>query len=90
MDENLKKEINFRLEALGLSFNTFVVMAGKQLVAQNELPFTTKVPVSYVPTAETAAAMEHAYKAMTGEIPDDAVHFSSAAEMINFLEREED
>ena len=44
MDEDLKKEASQRLEALGLNFNTFVVMATKQLVAQNRIPFDLVVP----------------------------------------------
>lgn len=44
MDEDLKKAASFKLEALGLNFNTFVVMATKQLVAQNRIPFDLSVP----------------------------------------------
>ena len=44
MDEDLKREASFKLEALGLNFNTFVVMATKQLVAQNRIPFDLPVP----------------------------------------------
>ena len=44
MDEDLKREATEKLEALGLNFNTFVVMATKQLVAQNRIPFDLIVP----------------------------------------------
>ena len=44
MDDDLKKEASAKLEALGLNFNTFVVMATKQLVAQNRIPFDLVVP----------------------------------------------
>lgn len=44
MDEDLKRAANAKLEALGLNFNTFVVMATKQLVAQNRIPFDLVVP----------------------------------------------
>lgn len=44
LDDELKKEVTQRLDALGMNFNTFVVMAAKQLVAQNKLPFATEVP----------------------------------------------
>lgn len=46
MDDELKKEATAKLEALGLNFNTFVVMATKQLVAQNRIPFDLVVPES--------------------------------------------
>lgn len=38
MDDDLKKEASAKLDALGLNFNTYVVMATKQLVAQNRIP----------------------------------------------------
>ena len=44
MDDELKQEASEKLEALGLNFNTFVVMATKQLVAQNRIPFDLIVP----------------------------------------------
>jgi DNA-damage-inducible protein J len=44
MDDDLKKEASKKLEALGLNFNTFVVMATTQLVAQNRIPFDLAVP----------------------------------------------
>ena len=47
MDDDLKQQVQAKLEALGLNFNTFVVMASKQLVAQNKLPFDTTVPETY-------------------------------------------
>lgn len=37
MDSTLKDAVSSRLEALGMNFNTFVVMVTKQLVAQNRL-----------------------------------------------------
>ena len=44
MDDDLKKEASAKLDALGLNFNTYVVMATKQLVAQNRIPFDLVVP----------------------------------------------
>lgn len=44
MDDDLKKEATARLEALGLNFNTYVVMATVQLVAQGRVPFDLIVP----------------------------------------------
>ena len=46
MDDDLKREASAKLEALGLNFNTYVVMATKQLVAQNRVPFDLVVPES--------------------------------------------
>ncbi|MCI1211567.1 MAG: type II toxin-antitoxin system RelB/DinJ family antitoxin [Bifidobacterium tibiigranuli] len=44
MDATLKQEAQERLKALGMNFNTFVVMATRQLVAQNRIPFDLDVP----------------------------------------------
>ena len=44
MDDGIKREARAKLEALGLNFNTFVVMATKQLVVQNRIPFDLVVP----------------------------------------------
>ncbi|MDO5117865.1 MAG: type II toxin-antitoxin system RelB/DinJ family antitoxin [Eggerthellaceae bacterium] len=46
MDDDLKKQATAKLEALGLSFNTFVVMATVQLVSQDRVPFDLVVPDS--------------------------------------------
>ena len=44
IDENLKARANEILGSIGLSYNTYVVMATKQLVAQNRIPFDLVVP----------------------------------------------
>lgn len=44
MDAGLKAQLSEVLDALGINFNTFVVMAAKQAVYQQQLPFDTKVP----------------------------------------------
>jgi DNA-damage-inducible protein J len=46
MDDELKRQATEKLEALGLSFNTYVVMATVQLVAQDRIPFEVIVPQS--------------------------------------------
>jgi antitoxin component of RelBE/YafQ-DinJ toxin-antitoxin module len=44
MDATLKQEAQERLKALGMNFNTFVVIATHQLVAQNRILFDLDVP----------------------------------------------
>ena len=48
MDDGLKREASAKLEALGLNFNTFVVMATRQFVTQNRIPFELNVPADYL------------------------------------------
>lgn len=55
MDEDLKREASRKLEALGLNFNTFVVMATTQLVAQNRVPFDLVVPAAPIKPAAPGA-----------------------------------
>ena len=47
MDDELKREASAKLGALGLNFNTFVVMATRQFVSQNRIPFDLVVPSDY-------------------------------------------
>jgi len=44
MDTELKKQVTKTLDALGLNFNTFVVMAAKQLVNKQAIPFELSIP----------------------------------------------
>ena len=53
MDDDLKKEASAKLEALGLNFNAFVVMAMVQLVEQNRVPFDLVVPADAIAAAES-------------------------------------
>ncbi|WP_317858058.1 type II toxin-antitoxin system RelB/DinJ family antitoxin [Leuconostoc falkenbergense] len=61
MDDDLKKAVNIKLDALGMNFNTFVVMASKQLVSQNRLPFDTTVPQAF----DREAAIEELNRMLT-------------------------
>ena len=88
MDESLKDAVTRRLDALGMTFNTFVVMASKQLVAQNRLPFSTTVPRSWEPTEETRRAMVAAEAKSLGLIPDDSPAFSSVDDLMVYLDEE--
>ena len=89
MDSALKQQVNERLDALGMNFNTFVVMASKQLVAQNRLPFSTEVPRSYEPTEETRRAMVMAEAKELGIIADDSPSFNSVDDTMAYLDRED-
>ena len=51
MDDDLKREASTKLEALGLNFNAYVVMATVQLVEQNRVPFDLVVPAKAIASA---------------------------------------
>jgi len=71
MDDDLKKQVNFILEALGLNFNTFIVMASKQLVYEKGLPFEAKIPKEINPILRKLMVEEEAIQ--LGLIPDDSI-----------------
>ena len=56
IDENLKARANEILGSIGLSYNTYVVMATHQLVNQRRIPFEI-VPAGEVPNDETRRAL---------------------------------
>ena len=85
MDENLKRETVEMLDSLGLSFNTYVTMASRQLVTQRRVPFSIVAP-AYEPTEETRKAMVAAEAKALGLLPDDAPVFDNSDDVIDFLE----
>ena len=74
MDEQLKSEVNSTLDALGLSFNTFIVMASKQLVYNQALPFDVKVPEVHNTVLHKLFIEEEAIR--LGLLEDDSVEIS--------------
>lgn len=87
MDEALRKEASLKLESIGLNFNTFVVMATKQLVAQNRIPFDLTVPEP-VPNETTRRALIEAEAKELGLIADDSPAFDSTGDLMAFLDND--
>ena len=85
MDENLSSQLSSCLSALGLTANTYFVMAAKQLVAQKRVPFDLIVP-SDLPTEETHAALVLAQAKELGYVADDSPRFDSAEAAMAYLE----
>lgn len=87
VDENLKAQANEILGSVGLSYNTFVVMATHQLVNQQRIPFEI-VPARGLPNEETRRALVAAEAKELGLIPDDAPAFDDVGKLMAFLEEE--
>ncbi|MDO4405390.1 MAG: type II toxin-antitoxin system RelB/DinJ family antitoxin [Atopobiaceae bacterium] len=85
MDEELSTQLSSCLSALGLTANTYFVMAAKQLVTQGRVPFDLIVP-SDVPTEETRRALVLAQAKELGIVPDDSPRFDTAEAAMVFLE----
>ena len=85
VDEQLKTEATRILDSIGLSFNSYLNLALKQLVNQRRVPFELVCGCD-VPNSETRLAMLRAEAMEAGLIPDDAVTFDSAEDAIAYLE----
>lgn len=73
LDENLKNEAVSALEAMGLSLSDAIRVFLTRVVAEQQIPFTLRVP-----NAETQQAM-HEARAMT------KAHFANAGELFDAL-----
>lgn len=87
LDDQLKEQLDVRLKAAGLTLNGYFTMAARQFVVQNKLPFDVLVP-DEIPTEETRKALVEAEAKELGLIPDDSPRFSTAKELIAYLESE--
>lgn len=87
VDDNLKAQANEILGSVGLSYNTYVVMATHQLVNQRRIPFEI-IPASEIPNEETRRALVAAEAKELGLIVDDAPAFDDVDKLMAFLEEE--
>lgn len=85
MDEELSRQLSTCLASIGLTANTYFVMAAKQLVTQGRVPFEIIVPTD-TPTEETRAALVLAQAKELGLVPDDSPRFDTAEAAMAFLE----
>jgi len=83
IEDDLKSQATAILDSIGLSFNSYVQLATRQLVNQRRIPFDLMAPAE-VPNEITYRALVEA-KAL-GLIPDDAPAFVRADDMMAFLE----
>lgn len=84
-DESLKKDAVGILDSIGLSLNSYLTLALKQLVNQRRVPFDL-APAPEVPNEETRRAMILAEAKEMGLIEDDAATFDSVEDAISYLE----
>lgn len=89
LDDDLRKELDVRLERAGISLNTYMTMATKQFVIQNRIPFDVITPEKSEPNEVTRRAMVLAEAKELGLIPDDSPVFTDVDKMMNYLDRGE-
>jgi len=86
IDKGLKNQAQEKLEALGLNFNTFVIMATKQLVAQNRIPFDLEVP-EIIPR-KTQEALDRSLSWANNPIDPEEKSFRSVDYLFEALDAE--
>lgn len=87
LDEGLKRQAVDICESMGMSYNTYVVMATRQLVNQRRIPFEV-VATPAVLTEQTRRAMVAAEAKALGLIPDDSPSFSDVDSVMAYLDVE--
>lgn len=85
LNDGLKAQATEILDSIGLSYNSFVVMATHQLVNQRRIPFEI-VPALEAPNETTHRALVAAEAKELGLIPDDSKSFRDVDELMAFLD----
>ncbi len=85
LDDDLKSEAVSILNSIGLSLNSYVQLATRQLVNQRRIPFEL-VAAPEIPNEETHRALVEAEAKALGLIPDDSPAFTNADDLMAFLD----
>lgn len=85
IEEDLRSQAVSILDSIGLSFNSYVQLATRQLVNQRRVPFDLVAP-SEVPNEETHRALVEAEARALGLIPDASPAFTSADQLMAYLD----
>ena len=88
IEEGLKEQATEFLDSVGLSLNSYLNLAVRQLVNQRKIPFEI-VGRAEVPNEVTRRAMVIAVAHELGILPDDSLSFNNADERMSFLDEEE-
>lgn len=87
IDESDKRLATEILDSLGITFNSYLNMAIKQLVNKRRVPFELDAPQD-IPNDETRMALAIAEAKELGIITDDSPSFADADEALAYLESE--
>lgn len=85
IEDDLKSQAASILDSIGLSFNSYVQLATRQLVNQRRIPFDLVAPAE-VPSEATYRALVEAEAKALGLISDNSPSFTCADDMMAFLE----
>ena len=84
-DKESKEKATSILDSLGLSFNSYLNLAVKQLINQRKVPFEIKLEED-IPNEDTRAAMLKAEAKAAGLIKDNSPAFDNVDELMAYLE----
>lgn len=85
IDDDLRSQAVSILDSMGLSFNSYVQLATRQLVIQRRIPFDLVAP-SEVPNEKTHRALAEAEARALGLIPDTSPTFASTDQLMTYLD----
>lgn len=85
IEEGLKNQATEFLDSVGLSLNSYLNLAVRQLVNQRKIPFEI-VGQPEVPNEATRRAMVLAEARELGILPDDSPSFDSVDNLMAFLD----
>lgn len=85
IEDELKNQAVSILDSIGLSFNSYVQLATRQLVNQRRIPFEL-VAASEVPNEETYRVLVEAEARSLGLLPDTSPMFANASDLMAYLD----
>ena len=87
IEEGLKEQATEFLDSVGLSLNSYLNLAVRQLVNQRKIPFEI-VGRPEVPNEVTRRAMVIAEAHELGILPDDSSSFDNVDDLMSFLDED--
>ena len=85
-DKESKEKATSILDSLGLSFNSYLNLAVKQLINQRKVPFEIKLEED-IPNEDTRVAMLEAEAKAAGLIKDNSPAFDNVDELMGALNK---
>ncbi|MDR3191048.1 MAG: type II toxin-antitoxin system RelB/DinJ family antitoxin [Lactobacillaceae bacterium] len=73
MDDQLKADMTATLDAIGINTTTFFIMAAKQLVARQALPFEARASQSTFMSPAMEKLLIEEFAKINGTIADDSI-----------------
>ncbi len=86
LDSALKKRVEAKLKATGLSLNSYLTLATQQFDIQGKIPFEIKTP-SDQPTPETQEAILKAEAKENKLIPDNTPGFTNNQKLMAYMKK---